>query len=58
MSKPHCFNGFGVALNMLRPAFSSLLEPARDFKVTPLLVPKSIFGVAAGWRQVSPAVIT
>jgi len=49
----HCFNGFQVALNMLRPAFWSPVEPVTDFNVTPLLVPKAILGVAVGWRPVS-----
>ena len=30
IGKPHCFNGFQVALNMLRPAFWSPAESARE----------------------------
>src|ERR1022692_373727 len=48
IGKPHCFNGFPVALSMLRPAFWSPTEPAWDFKITPLFVPKAIFG-GGGW---------
>jgi len=33
VSKPHCFNGFQVARNMLNAAFWSPAEPAWDFKV-------------------------
>src|ERR1022692_1108301 len=52
IGKPHCFNRFPVALNMLRPAFWGPTEPAWDFKITPLFVPKAIFGGAVGWRPV------
>src|ERR1019366_8831462 len=53
-SKGRCFNGFGVAPNMLKPALWSPLEPAWDSEVTPLLDPKVILGVATGQQQVPP----
>src|ERR1035437_10236298 len=33
VGKPHCFNGFQVAINMLKAAFWSPAEPTWDFKV-------------------------
>ena len=58
IGKPRCFNGLQVALNMLRPAFWSPAEPAWDFEVTPLLVPKALFRGGAWLATGVPSVIT
>jgi len=46
IGKPHCFKGFRVAINMLRPALGSPAEPAWHFRVADHLFQ----GPFSGWR--------
>src|ERR1035437_10202056 len=58
VGKPHCFNGFQVALNMLKAAFWSPAEPTWDFKVCAAPRPNGHFA-GGGWLPTGvPSVIT
>ena len=48
VGKPRCFNGFQVALNMLKVAFWSPAEPTWDFKVRAATRSKGHFA-GSGW---------
>ena len=48
VGKPRCFNGFQVALNMLKAAFWSPVEPTWDFKVRAATRSKGHFA-GSGW---------
>jgi hypothetical protein len=58
VGKPRCFNGFQVALNMLKAAFWSPAEPTWDFEVC--AAPRSNGHFAGGgWLPTDvPSVIT
>src|ERR1039457_7381378 len=58
VAKPHCFNGFQVALNMLKAAFWSPAEPPWDSKVCAAPRLKGHFA-GGGWLPTGvPSVIT
>ena len=57
VDKPRCFNGFQVALNMLKAAFWSPAEPTWDFKVCAASRSEGHFA-GGGWLPTGvPAVI-